>query len=160
MLLPQLFLGSHWLNEPFSADVGTLPQTRNRPQLRDLTTERLARRVVPLTPLLSLPLSHLEPPLLFFLGGPPDAMPARYRAASPVAYARAGRPAALLVYGGRDHLVEPRFGRQMAAALRRGGTPVAHVELPWAEHGFDFARGGVGARTADALAARFLARVW
>jgi acetyl esterase/lipase len=94
-----------------------------------------------------------------FLGGAPGQMPGRYAAASPVTSARAGLPPALLVYGGRDHVVEPRFGREMAAALRRAGSPVAYVELPWAEHGFDFARGGAGARVGNALVGRFLARV-
>jgi acetyl esterase/lipase len=97
--------------------------------------------------------------LTAFLGGAPAAMPERYRAASPIAYAREGLPPALLVYGGRDHVVEARFGRALAAALRRAGSPVVHVELPWAEHGFDFARGGAGARVSDALLAAFLARV-
>ena len=94
--------------------------------------------------------------LTAFLGGPPAARPAAYRDASPVAWVRPGLPPALLVYGGRDHVVEARFGRQLAAALRAAGSPAAYAELPWAEHGFDVARGGVGARVSDGLVTRFL----
>jgi acetyl esterase/lipase len=94
-----------------------------------------------------------------FLGGPPDAMPDRYRAASPASLVRPGLPPALLVYAGRDHLVKPEFGRDAAAALRRSGVPVAFVEIPWAEHGFDLAAGGPGATAALGVVLRFLGRV-
>lgn len=94
-----------------------------------------------------------------FLGGTPAAIPARYREASPIVHVRPGLPPTLIVYGGRDHLVEARFGRRVAAALARAGSPVVDVELPWAEHGFDFVPGGVGARVAHGAVDRFLARV-
>jgi acetyl esterase/lipase len=94
-----------------------------------------------------------------FLGGPPDAMPDRYRDASPASLVRPGLPPALLVYGGRDHLVKPEFGRDAAAALRRSGVPVVYVELPWAEHGFDLAAGGPEGTAALGVVLRFLERV-
>lgn len=68
-------------------------------------------------------------------------------------------PPALLVYGGRDHVVRPRFGRAAAAALARAGDRVVYAELPWAEHGFDLAPGGLGARVTARLVDGFLARV-
>lgn len=93
------------------------------------------------------------------LGGTPAELGARYHEASPLAHVRAGLPPTLLVYGGRDHVVEPRFGRAVARALAAAGDPVAYVELPWAEHGFDAVPSGVGERVATLLAERFVARV-
>jgi acetyl esterase/lipase len=72
---------------------------------------------------------------------------------------RAGLAPSLLVYAGADHLVKPEFGRAAAAALRASGSPVVHVELPWAEHGFDFAHGGPGGSAALGLVLRFLGAV-
>jgi acetyl esterase/lipase len=94
-----------------------------------------------------------------FLGGAPDAMPARYRDASPSSRVRGGLPPSLLVYAGRDHMVLPRFGREAAAALRAAGSPVVYLELPWAEHGFDLAPLGADGAAALFVAERFLARV-
>ena len=94
-----------------------------------------------------------------YLGGTPAEAGARYRDASPLAHVRPGLPPTLLLYGGRDHLVEPRFGRTLAHVLAAAGDPVAYVELPWAEHGFDVATGGVGERVATALTEQFLMRV-
>ncbi|MDQ6926863.1 MAG: alpha/beta hydrolase, partial [Candidatus Eremiobacteraeota bacterium] len=82
-----------------------------------------------------------------------------YRAASPLAHVRPGLPPPLLIYGGRDHLVEARFGRALDRALIAAGDPVAYVELPWAEHGFDAVPGGVGERVATAVTEQFLRRV-
>ncbi len=93
-----------------------------------------------------------------FIGGSPSALPARYRNASPSAYVRAGVPPTLLIYAGRDHLVRTRFGRQLAGALRDAGAPVAYVELPWAEHGFDLLPNGLGGQLALYLVERFLAQ--
>jgi acetyl esterase/lipase len=94
-----------------------------------------------------------------FLGGPPDAVPDRYRDASPKTWVRPGLPPALLVYAGHDHLVKPAFGRDAAAALRRAGVPVAYVEIPWAEHGFDLAPGGPEGTAALRVVMGFLGRV-
>jgi acetyl esterase/lipase len=94
-----------------------------------------------------------------FLGGAPAEMPARYRDASPASHVRPGLPPTLLIYAGRDHLVKARFGREAAAALRGAGSEVAYVELPWAEHGFDFLPNGVGGQLALDVVERFLERV-
>jgi acetyl esterase/lipase len=94
-----------------------------------------------------------------YAGGAPRDAGGVYRAASPASYVRPGLPPALLVYGGRDHVVLPRFGRAAAAALGRSGVPAVYAELPWAEHGFDLAPGGLGARVAERLAEGFAARV-
>ena len=93
-----------------------------------------------------------------FLGGTPDDMMARYRAASPSSYVRAGLPSVLLVYGARDHVVKPAFNRAAAAALRGAGVRVVQVEVPWAEHGFDMVPAGVGAQLTFAVVTQFLSR--
>lgn len=94
-----------------------------------------------------------------FLGGTPGTMDARYRAASPISLVTRPLPPTLLLYGGRDHIVEPRFGAQLARALRATGSTVVHVELPWAEHAFDAVPNGPGSQLARYLIERFLAAV-
>jgi len=91
-----------------------------------------------------------------FTGGTPADRPAAYRAASPASYVRPGLPPTLLVYAAHDHLVKPEFGRAEAAALRAAGVPVVHVELPFAEHGFDFVPNGADAQAALEVVRRFL----
>lgn len=93
-----------------------------------------------------------------FVGGTPYEQSARYRAASPASYVRAGLPATLLVYGARDHLVKPEFNRKAARALRSAGVPVAQIEVPWSEHGFDLVPEGLGERMVWNTLVRFLAR--
>ena len=93
-----------------------------------------------------------------FVGGSPDALPARYRDASPSSYVRPGLPPTLLIYGARDHLVKREFNRRAAAALRSSGNRVVQVELPWAEHGFDLVPGGLGLRLAYGTIVAFLDR--
>ena len=91
-----------------------------------------------------------------FLGGTPDDMPDRYRDASPVAYASQRQPPTLLIYGGRDHIVESRFGRQLRDSLRGAGNTVVHVEIPWAEHAFDAVPNGPSAQLSLYVAERFI----
>jgi acetyl esterase/lipase len=95
--------------------------------------------------------------LTALLGGSPDAMPARYAAASPVRWARAGVPPTLHVYGGRDHIVKPRFGRELHARLRAAGATSAYLELPWSEHGFNALLSGVGGQLSLYYSERFIA---
>ena len=57
-----------------------------------------------------------------FLGGTPDQMPERYRQASPIALVTRQMPPTLLVYGGRDHIVEPRFGSMLVALVEDSGV--------------------------------------
>jgi acetyl esterase/lipase len=54
-----------------------------------------------------------------FIGGDPIAFPQQYEQASP--YRLADRPQipTLLIYGGKDHIVESRFGRGMANKLKQ-----------------------------------------
>jgi acetyl esterase/lipase len=93
-----------------------------------------------------------------FVGGTPQQLPAAYRAASPSSFLRAGLPPTLLLYGARDHIVKPGFNRTAALRLRDAQVPVVQVEVPWAEHGFDLAPGGLGAQLAAQVITAFLDR--
>jgi acetyl esterase/lipase len=72
-----------------------------------------------------------------FLGGTPEQMPDRYREASPITYVSRRLPPSLLIYGGRDHVVLPRFGAMLNDRLRAAGATSVLLTIPWAEHAFD-----------------------
>lgn len=92
-----------------------------------------------------------------FLGGTPNGLPDQYRAASPVTYISAGGPPTLLVYGARDHVVLPRFGRDLHAKLKALGARSVLLEIPWAEHAFDTLPNGLSGQLALYGTERFLA---
>ncbi|MEO0769380.1 MAG: alpha/beta hydrolase [Cyanobacteria bacterium J06649_4] len=100
--------------------------------------------------------------LLAFLGGSPAEKPAAYAAASPITFVTAAEPEtlppSLLIYGGRDHIVEARFGRSLYDQLRRSGNTAAWVNIPWAEHAFDKVFNGVSNQLALHFIERFLMR--
>jgi acetyl esterase/lipase len=92
------------------------------------------------------------------LGGTPEQMPERYRDASPITYATIRRPPpSLLIYGGRDHVVLPRFGAALDARLRGADARSVFLEIPWAEHAFDAIPNGPSAQLALYYTERFLA---
>ncbi|MBW4653180.1 MAG: alpha/beta hydrolase [Kaiparowitsia implicata GSE-PSE-MK54-09C] len=101
-----------------------------------------------------------------FLGGAPDesaialgeeTVSDRYRAASPIHYITPTLPPTLLIYGGKDRIVLPQFGRAMAAQLQASGSPTVLIELPWADHAFDAVFQGVSNQLALYYTERFLA---
>lgn len=92
-----------------------------------------------------------------FIGGTPDEMPEAYRQASPVTLVTRRLPPTLLIYGGRDHIVEPRFGRLLAGRLRAESSTVVHLEIPWAEHAFDAIPNGPSGQLSRYVTARFVA---
>ena len=92
-----------------------------------------------------------------YLRGTPDTAAARYRDASPVTYATARVPPSLLIYGARDHIVAPRFGRELDDRLRKAGARSVLLEIPWAEHAFDAVPNGVSGQIALYYTERFLA---
>lgn len=92
-----------------------------------------------------------------FLAGTPDSAPDRYRDASPISYVTRPLPPTLLVYGGRDHVVEARRGRRLHERLRAMGTTSVLLEIPWAEHAFDAVPSGPSAQIALYYTERFLA---
>jgi acetyl esterase/lipase len=91
------------------------------------------------------------------LGGTPDQQPLRYRQASPISFATRPLPPTLLIYAGRDNIVEPRFGAMLQRRLRETGTTSVLLEIPWAEHGFDAISSGPSAQLALFQTERFLA---
>lgn len=92
-----------------------------------------------------------------FIGGTPSDMPEVYRRASPISLVTRQLPPTLLIYGGRDHIVEPRFGDLLAGRLRAEGTTVVHVEIPWAEHAFDAIPNGPSGQLSRYVTERFIA---
>ena len=92
-----------------------------------------------------------------FLGGTPDALTDAYRKASPINYIQPSLPPSLLIYAGRDHLVQAKFGRALFEELRATGNRAVWLEIPWAEHAFDAVFNGVSNQLALYYTERFLA---
>ncbi|MBW4468874.1 MAG: alpha/beta hydrolase [Stenomitos rutilans HA7619-LM2] len=91
------------------------------------------------------------------LGGTPEEFPALYRQASPYSYVRPALPPSLLIYGGRDHLVQAKFGRSLYDQLQATDNRAVWIEIPWAEHVFDKVFNGVSNQLALYYTERFLA---
>ncbi len=94
--------------------------------------------------------------LTTYLGGTPDEFPDRYIQASPINSIKPGLPPSLLIYGGRDHIVESRFGKRLAEALTQTQNSVLFIEIPWADHAFDNVFQGVSNQFALYYVDRFL----
>lgn len=92
-----------------------------------------------------------------FLGGTPDELAENYRQASPISYIKPGLPPSLLVYAGRDHLVQAKFGRRLYEELQATENRAIWLEIPWAEHAFDAVFNGVSNQLALYYTERFLA---
>jgi acetyl esterase/lipase len=92
-----------------------------------------------------------------FMGGSLEELPNQYQIASPINYLTHPLPPTLLIYGGRDHLVEARFGRQMYERLHNSGNTTVFLQIPWAEHAFDAVFNGVSNQLALYYTERFLA---
>ena len=92
-----------------------------------------------------------------FLGGTPKELPELYQKASPINYLRPNLPPSLLVYAGRDHLVQAKFGRQLYNKLKATENLAVRLEIPWAEHAFDKVFSGVSNQLALYYTERFLA---
>jgi acetyl esterase/lipase len=92
-----------------------------------------------------------------FLGGPPATAPDRYRQASPLNYVRSDLPPTLLVYAGRDHVVQAKYGRQLYEQLQAADNQAVWLEIPWAEHAFDTVFNGLSNQLALYYTERFLA---
>ncbi|MEO1352862.1 MAG: alpha/beta hydrolase [Cyanobacteria bacterium J06635_15] len=95
--------------------------------------------------------------LVDFLGGTPDQISDRYRAASPANFITADLPPTLLIYGGKDHIVMSRFGQVLAERLQAEGNAAVYIRLPWADHAFDAIFNGLSNQLALYYTERFLA---
>jgi acetyl esterase/lipase len=91
------------------------------------------------------------------IGGTPEQLPERYAEASPITYATRPLPPTLLIYGRRDHSVEAKYGARLGERLAATRTPVAYLEIPWAEHAFDEVFNGPSSQVALFYTERFLA---
>ncbi|MEG3974317.1 alpha/beta hydrolase [Microcoleus sp. herbarium8] len=92
-----------------------------------------------------------------FLGGTPEELKELYRRASPINYIKPNLPPSLLVYAGRDHIVQAKFGRSLYERLRATGNRAILLEIPWAEHAFDAVFNGPSNQLALYYTERFLA---
>ena len=90
------------------------------------------------------------------LGGTPTEAGDAYRSASPISYAGGRQPPTLLVCAGHDHIVLPSFCTRLESRLRAGGTTVALLTIPWAEHAFDAVPSGPSGQLSLYYIERFL----
>ncbi len=77
-----------------------------------------------------------------FLGGSRGEFPERYRLLSPIYRVDADDPPTFLAYAGDDQIVPPGESELLGERLQEAGVPHNLVELPWANHTFDFLWGG------------------
>lgn len=92
-----------------------------------------------------------------FLGGTPTEFPDRYYQASPINTIKPGLPASLLIYGGKDHIIQSKYGKYLDRSLRSHGNRTVFIEIPWADHAFDAVFSGVSNQLALYYTERFLA---
>ncbi len=79
------------------------------------------------------------------------ADPDRWRRSSPVHAVTARRPPFFVIHGAIDSLVRSEQSARLVAVMRAiGGAEAALLEVPWANHGFDFFAGPRGRATAAA----------
>jgi acetyl esterase/lipase len=93
-----------------------------------------------------------------FIGGTPTEFPDLYLQASPYQQVTQRQIPHLLIYGGKDHLVEARYGKKLADRLRSFDTPTVYIEIPWANHAFDTIFNGTSNQVALYYTERFLAQ--
>jgi acetyl esterase/lipase len=91
------------------------------------------------------------------IGTSPSHAANAYRDASPVHYVRAGLPPTLQIQGARDRVVKARFPRELHERLLASGVRSLLLELPWADHSFDFVYFGPGSTMSLAVIDAFLA---
>ncbi|MEM9092023.1 MAG: alpha/beta hydrolase [Cyanobacteria bacterium P01_F01_bin.53] len=95
-----------------------------------------------------------------FIGGSPSELPSAYVQASPSTYVKAAKPntlpPVLLIYGGRDHIVEARFGQYLHEIMAQSQNKSVWVKIPWADHAFDKVFNGVSNQLALHFVERFL----
>jgi acetyl esterase/lipase len=92
-----------------------------------------------------------------YMGGGPAQLPAAYASASAQQLVAAGAPPTLLLHGKLDSVVSSNQSALLSERLGSLGVPHAVVMLPWATHGFDYARSGPGERLASYAVEWFLA---
>jgi acetyl esterase/lipase len=94
--------------------------------------------------------------LTAYLGGSPEEFPERYRAVSATLHVRAGLPPIFIATGDNDHLVPYEGHVEFVRKLDTARVPNELVTIPYADHGFDVAWGGIGGQITRHAAAEFL----
>jgi acetyl esterase/lipase len=92
-----------------------------------------------------------------FLGGTPTEFPELYRQASPLNAVKPALPPSLLIYGGKDHIIQSKYGKNLAQKLKHQGNQAVFIEIPWADHAFDAVFSGMSNQLALYYTERFLA---
>ena len=91
-----------------------------------------------------------------FLGGTPTEFPELYRQASPLNAVKPALPPSLLIYGGKDHIIQSKYGKKLAQKLKYQGNQAVFIEIPWADHAFDAVFSGMSNQLALYYTERFL----
>ena len=91
-----------------------------------------------------------------FIGGTPATQPLRYVEASPITWGSGRVPPTLQIQGARDHVVRPRFARELHQRLQAAGSSSLLLEIPWSEHAFDHVPHGLGGQISLYYVERFL----
>lgn len=92
-----------------------------------------------------------------FLGGTPTDFAELYYQASPLNTVKPGLPPSLLIYGGKDHIIQAKYGRYLTQKLQSQGNKAVFIEIPWADHAFDAVFSGLSNQLALYYTERFLA---
>ncbi|MGP4003079.1 alpha/beta hydrolase fold domain-containing protein [Streptomyces sp. 8N706] len=97
-----------------------------------------------------------DPAVRRFMGGSYRSASDSFRLGSPAQLVRADVPPTLLLHGSHDRLVPVEQARELDARLSTAGAVHAYVEIPWADHAFDYNWGNWGTQIARPALARFL----
>jgi acetyl esterase/lipase len=109
---------------------------------------RWGRRIGIVTPQAYLEWPNVERRLFGALAHEVPEIAARF---SPISHVRSDCPPTLLIHGSHDRVVNPADARDLYAALRRAGAPVAYLELPRVDHAFDLVAPQISASAQTAL---------
>jgi acetyl esterase/lipase len=91
-----------------------------------------------------------------YIGGSPEQFPDRYRVVSAVEHIRSDSVPTLIAAGDHDHLVPFAGHLDAAARLTAAGVPHVLLDVPFGEHGYDAAWGGIGSQVTRHVVAQFL----
>ncbi len=93
-----------------------------------------------------------------YIGGSPQQFPERYRAVSAADHVRPGLPPTLIAAGEHDHLVPFAGHREMVTNFNLAGVPNVLVAVPYSDHAYDVAWGGLGTQITRQALSDFLAQ--
>jgi acetyl esterase/lipase len=93
-----------------------------------------------------------------YIGGSPEQFPDRYAAVSAVFHVRRGLPPTLIAAGLHDHLVPFGGHDELVGKLNAAGVPNELLGVPYSDHAYDLAWGGIGGQVTRKVVDDFLAR--